>query len=511
MADSSEDGAAQRFDRRPAHPTERAVGIEHYVTDVDGIGGRLRRSPEDFRVREIERIDPEPIDADPGAYGHVVVRASLRSWDTNDFAGTLSDRMGISRHRVHWAGTKDKRAVTTQLFSIDGVDPASIPGADAGSGTDGAASSAADVESEDAPPAIDEAEIEVLGRLGRSIELGDLLGNEFEVTIADAERPENVAPITDALAAFRTGGDASERTDPERNGPERDDLDAQIPVAVPNFFGQQRFGSRRPITHAVGLAIVRGEWREAVRIYVADAYDSEPDSTQDARAAAGDCFDDGDWVGALDAMPNRLGYERTLLHALERADADPDAADSVFREALGDLPENLQRMFVHAAQSYAFNRILSARLEAGLPFHEPVAGDIVCFSDAGAPDGLVLPDTDRLQSVTADRVDTIARHCERDRAFVTAPLVGTNTELGDGEPGEIERRVLDDLDLAPEDFDLPDPFGSTGTRRAVLVGTKLSIDDDSDDEPTLSFALPKGSYATVLLREYLKVDPIALG
>ncbi|AGN00542.1 tRNA pseudouridine synthase D [Salinarchaeum sp. Harcht-Bsk1] len=495
MADSSDDGATRRFDLRPAHPTEQAVGIEHYVTDVDGTGGRLRRSPDDFRVREIERIDPEPIDADPGAYGHVVVRATLRSWDTNDFAGTLSDRLGISRHRVHWAGTKDKRAVTTQLFSIDGVDPAVIPGAGAASSVDGAA----DATGQKATPAIDEADVEVLGRLGRSIELGDLVGNEFEVRITDAERPEHVGPITDALATFRTGGDA----------PDRDEPGNPTPVAVPNFFGQQRFGSRRPITHAVGLAIVRGEWREAVRIYVADAYDSEPDSTQDARAAAGDCFDDGDWTGALDAMPNRLGYERTLLHALERADADPGDDAAVFREALADLPENLQRMFVHAAQSYAFNRILSARLDAGLPFHEPVAGDVVCFADAGAPEEVALPDTDRLQAVTADRVDTIARHCERGRAFVTAPLVGTDTDLGDGDPGEIERRILDDLDLSPGDFDLPDPFGSTGTRRAVLVGTELSIDDH--DEPTLSFALPKGSYATVLLREYLKVDPIALG
>jgi tRNA pseudouridine13 synthase len=426
-----------------------------------------------------------------------VIRATLRSWDTNDFASSLSDRLGISRKRVHWAGTKDKRAVTTQLFSIEGIDPNAIPGAGDG-GEDGTD-----------PSSMDEAEIEVLGRLGRSIELGDLAGNEFEIRIADAERPENVGAITDALARFATG---------EQSGAEERDgqSDEPITVAVPNYFGQQRFGSRRPITHEVGLAIVRGEWREAVRIYVADDYESEPDSTQEARRAAGDCMADGDWVGALDAMPNRLGYERTLLHALERragggsGDGSDDGVDQDdFRTALGDLPENLQRMFVHAAQSYAFNRILSERLEAGLPFHEPVTGDVVCFSDADAPAGLALPDTDRLQRVTADRVDTISRHCERGRAFVTAPLVGTETELGDGEPGEIERSVLSEIGLEPAEFDLPDPFGSTGTRRAISVRTELSV--DGDEEPTFTFALPKGSYATVLLREYLKVDPVELG
>jgi tRNA pseudouridine13 synthase len=81
-------------------------------------------------------------------------------------------------------------------------------------------------------------------------------------------------------------------------------------------------------------------------------------------------------------------------------------------------------------------------------------------------------------------------------------LVGTDTELGAGEPGEVERAVLDELGIEPADFELPGEFNSTGTRRAVLVRTDLRVDANP---LTLSFALPPGSYATVLLREYLKV------
>jgi tRNA pseudouridine13 synthase len=165
-------------------------------------------------------------------------------------------------------------------------------------------------------------------------------------------------------------------------------------------------------------------------------------------------------------------------------------------------------LFVNAAQSYAFNRMLSERLERGLAFTRPVAGDVVCFADRDAPDGLALPDTDRTQRVTDRRLDTVARHCERGRAFVTAPLVGTETDLGDGEPGDIERAILDDLDLRPGDFDLPEEFESTGTRRAVAVSTDLTVERDP---LTLSFSLPKGSYATVVLREVCKTDPDALG
>ena len=187
--------------------------------------------------------------------------------------------------------------------------------------------------------------------------------------------------------------------------------------------------------------------------------------------------------------------ERAIAGRLAEGADDP--AD--YRAALEALPTNLQQLFVNAAQSYAFNRICSERLHRGLPFGRPVVGDVVCFAD---DDG--LPDPDRMQAVDADRLDTVTRHCERGRAFVTAPLVGTDTEFGAGEPADIARGVLEDLDIGPSDFDLPGEFGSTGTRRAVRLTTDLDVDRDP---LTLSFSLPKGSYATALAREVLKVDP----
>ena len=87
---------------REAHPIEQAVGIDYYVSDADGIGGQLRTEPEDFRVEEIENFEPEPVDAEPGAYPELLLRATLREWDTNDFAGRISDALGISRERVAW-------------------------------------------------------------------------------------------------------------------------------------------------------------------------------------------------------------------------------------------------------------------------------------------------------------------------------------------------------------------------------------------------------------------------
>jgi len=382
---------------REAHPIERAVGMEWYVSDADGTGGRLRDADEDFRVREIERFEIEPVDADPGGYPHVVLRARLRGWDTNDFAARLSDGLGISRERVSWAGTKDKHAVTTQLFSVRDVDPEDVP-------------------------EIRDADVEVLGRAGRSIEFGDLVGNEFEIVVSDADRPEQADAVAEELRAFC--GDAGS-SDGE--------------IGVPNYFGQQRFGSQRPVTHEVGLHVVRGEWEEAVLAYVGNPSENEPESTQAARARADEAASgDRDWGRVLEEYPQRLRYERSMLHSLVESGGD---VPKDFREALETVPSNLQRLFVHAAQSYVFNLILSERLERGLPFERPVEGDVACFSDRSAPGELVVPDTDRLQRVTDERVETMARHCERGRAFVTAPLVGTETELAEGEQGEIEREI----------------------------------------------------------------------
>ena len=475
---------------REAHPIERAVGIDRYVSASPGIGGSLRATPEDFRVTELEAVDAAPLDADTGGYPVLVVRATLRDWDTNDFARRLSNGLGISRERVSWAGTKDKRAVTTQLFGLRGVAPADLP-------------------------TIRGADVEPVGRVGRDLAFGDLAGNAFEIrvtgTVDDAEpRADAVARELRAFAGVDSAGG------------DRTDVDA--PVAVPNYFGQQRFGSRRPVTGRVGLAIVRGDPREAVRRYAGDPAPAEPADTQAGRervdAAFGERSDgdgdgsrdapgDGDWAACLDAMPRKLGFERSMLHRLDERDVDPaaPAAHDDWWYALEAVPSNLQRLFVNAAQSTLFNRILSERLRRGLPFDRPVAGDVACFADRDAPDELYAPDPDRLQRVTEARVSVMERHCSRGRAFVTAPLVGTETTFANGEPGAITRAVLDEAGVEPADFALPGAFDSSGTRRAIQLETDLTVRFD-DDDPTFSFALPSGSYATVLLREFTKRDPL---
>lgn len=433
---------------------DSAIGMGEYVTETPGIGGQLKTNPDDFVVTELEAFDYEPLTADRGSYPHLVVRVELVDRETNAFATALANRLGISRKRVNWAGTKDKRAITTQLMTLTEVQPepvrsVSLAGAD----------------------------IEVLGRAGRPIRLGDLVGNEFEVTVRDVTAPDQVEETTAGLRQF---GDGT--------------------VAVPNYFGQQRFGSKRPITHRVGAAILDGDWAEAHRRYVCESADTEPAETQQARADAGAALADGDYQAALTALPDRLTYERTLLHA--------SVAGATPREAFEDLPENLQRLFVHAAQSALFNRIITHRLEAELPFAHPVVGDIVCFADSERSYEFPVPDPDRTQSVTERRLETVTRHCNRHRAFVTGPLFGTETTPATGKPGAIEQAVLEEATRKPADFALPGDWETTGHRRALLVPTTPTVTIE-DNAVTFEFTLPKGAYATVLLREYMKAPPTA--
>jgi tRNA pseudouridine13 synthase len=138
-----------------------------------------------------------------------------------------------------------------------------------------------------------------------------------------------------------------------------------------------------------------------------------------------------------------------------------------------------------------------------------LVGDVVCFRDEFG-----FAEVDKVEKVTEEKKEGINRLIKRNRAFVTTPLFGYETEFARGIQGEIERRVLDDERVKLEDFfveKIPE-IGSRGTRRPILVPVKFSDEEFSDDELNprrvkvkLNFFLPKGSYATVVLGEYMKM------
>jgi len=229
-----------------------------------------------------------------------------------------------------------------------------------------------------------------------------------------------------------------------------------------------------------------------VDAYIADSFETEPERTREARERYADERDPRD---ALGYFPEHLGYERALLNAL--------AEGKEGRDALEALPHNLRRMFVNAVQSRVFNLMLRERHEQGMRFDRAYPGDVVCFAEGTYDTPVPVPKTLSTQRATESNVGALNRHFERGRAFVTAPLVGSRTEFADGEQGEIERNVLETVGVSRSDFDRADEYSSEGTRRAVLVHPDVSYEREGDDL-LFDFFLPRGSYATVVLREFTK-------
>lgn len=434
-------------------PLEKALGLERYLTaDLPGTGGRLKARPEDFVVEEVPLAFPPPVAE--GKY--TVASLRVRNWETNRLVGELARRLNLPRETIFFAGTKDKRAVTTQYVSLRAP--------------------------EERVRALDLKDVEVLEtrRVDRAPKIGELVGNRFVIAVREMDAPlKESAPRAAAILAR---------------------LEAE--GGFPNYFGVQRFGVVRPVTHLVGEQIVRGDLEEAVRLYVGNP---QADETAEMREARAFYDQTRDAQAALPRFPRHAGFERMMLEHLARQPGD-------FEGALLQLPANLRTMFVYAAQSLLFNRILSRRMDAGIGLNEPIPGDLVAAVDAEG-----RPEKERLHRVTPTNVERVRRLCRKGGALVTGGILGSGSPMAEGRMGEIERDVLAQAGYRPEDFRVPHlpEVASFGTRRELLAPlgpiTWDAGEDDAGERLRLGFFLLKGSYATCLLREAMKSPAAAFG
>ncbi len=373
-----------------------------YSSGTRGIGGTLKEQIEDFQVEEIA-------DHDIGDGDHLIFRLTKHNMTTLEAIRELSNILHVSRKRFGYAGNKDKRAVTTQYMSVEDVDPD-------------------DLERVFLP----DLDIQVLG-YGDRIHLGKLDQNDFTITIRDVNLPEDVVN--------------------ERVENIIDELDGWFP----NYFGKQRFGSVRPITHQVGRLILEGNYEEAVWTYIAKPYEEEHESVKKVRE---DLWETRDPERGAEKFPEQYRYEKILLYHLANNEED-------YKGAIKRLPEGLQQLFIHAYQSYIFNRALSHLIKDG-------------FDDTGAE----------------------------------LPLVGYKTNLKDEKGDQKIRDVLDEEEISLDDFKLRDleHLRMEGDYRDCfkpVEGFELK-EVGSDDlninknMAKVSFSLQKGTYATVFLREIMK-------
>ena len=430
-----------------------------YVTAQKGIGGTIRNQYEDFYVEEIPEIIPT------GEGPNIYIWIEKLGRTTLDVVLDISRDLHISRKRMGFAGMKDKKALTRQWICI------------------------ANMDSEEQMQQVKDLDIYktdflkiVRGR--KKLRMGQLKGNKFKILIKDLDDIEASADIANEVLK---------------------ELEAK---GVPNYFGWQRFGKPRTNTHLVGEALIQNDLKEAVRRYIGNP---SPEEGEEARAAR-QAYDDGEWEKSLELMHPGMRYEKMMLKVLikeekrairkiaEKEGIEPEEvdksqvelSDKAYKNAIHALPKPLQRMFVHAYQSFLFNAAVSERVAMGMDKY--IEGDIVI---------------DKEERIVRDK--TNEEFQEMVSSFEinqTCPLYGTKVPFAGGEVGKMEEEILNSYGLTKADFEVPKMprLGSHGLRRAMRFQVWDASAVATDDGVMCEFSIDKGSYATAVLREVMKKD-----
>lgn len=417
------------------YPLEKFLGMRYYASDTSGTGGRLRERAEDFAVDEVF--------AAPGDEGpYLVCRLTKRNWEMQRAAREIARQLGISHRRVSWTGTKDTHALTTQLIAIYGVR-----------------------ENDIARVTLGDIEIVPVGRSQQPLSLGGHEGNRFSITIRDTRSSDPGRELAEVAETCRQG--------------------------IPNYFGIQRFGVARPVTHLVGLHILKGDLEGAVTCYIGRACPGEDPAVREAR---GEFLSSRDPAAALRSFPVTLSYERAMLHHLVSHPGD-------YRGALSSLPPRLLSLFVSAFQSHLFNCTVSSRMERlGDDFRIPHAGDRLLF-----PDG-------KEDVVSSPMLQAARTMASRGRCRVAIMVPGSRPVQPAGEDDSAMALLLARHGISPEDFARASEIVGTrynGALRPAVLSTDVAWTVAGKDV-TLTFSLYPGSYATTVCREFMKADPASM-
>ncbi|PVX23988.1 MAG: tRNA pseudouridine(13) synthase TruD [Candidatus Bathyarchaeum sp.] len=439
---------------------EKEMGIETYLTQSEGVGGKIRQLLDDFVVEELlvdgslasVNVPNEGwIPAGEGAY--LVCVLVKRRWDTFLAVRQVASRLRINQKRIMFAGIKDTKALTAQHISLQNVSPSNV----------------LDLQIKD---------ITVYPKhYSKERVYSQLIkGNRFHITVRNIDYPVSVI---------------EERTKAVQEEIEREG-------GVPNFFGHQRFGTIRPNTHQVGKHLTLGDPEKAAMVFLGEPSNSEH---PEARAARQQLQDTMDFKEALATFPRFLRYERFMLRHLTRYPSD-------FVGAFRTLPRRLRKLFVQGYQSYLFNRFISERLRRGISLNEPQVGDYTLrLDDNGLP-------TEEWDQATETNIQTIIEAVKERKMCVAAPLVGPNLPPSKGTQGEIEQQILEAENVSPEQFKInfmPEATAE-GRVRAILNPVwnlqqeEIGEDKENEGKHTMKvgFTLNRGSYATVVLREFMK-------
>jgi tRNA pseudouridine13 synthase len=355
---------------------------------------------------------------------HLIVELEKINTDTNKAIALIARGTGVSKTRVGYGGLKDKRGITAQRMSLYQPNVERL----INFGVKG---------------------LELRNpKWGERLELGDLVGNQFNITLRDIDQSEEEIKQT------------------------IDDFSKGIVNGVPNFFGTQRFGGKRMVTHKVGKLLIKEEYKDAMILYLTHTFEEEKEDIKTARINLAKTMD---FKKALIEFPRECRSELAILNKLARDPTD-------FVGAFSELPKQMRYLFVHAYQSHIFNRIIEKRIE--------MYGDKALSQNDG------------------DIVN--------EEGIVLGLLPGYESKFSTGSAGEVEKEILKEEEIKFGDFKVNrmSELSSQGNRKEISLFPKnFKLEKIMDDEfnpgkkaIVISFFLGKGNYATTVLRELIKEE-----
>lgn len=442
---------------------EKFVGIEVYgTTKIGGIGGDYKTLFKDFIVKEIDRngviLDLKE-DYRSSLYFNELAdnyssfNLTKINKDTFEVIKLISRALKIPYNLIYYSGLKDKQSISVQRMSIKG-----------------------NYLEELRDLKIKDLFVRNIYPTKKPVKLGSHQGNNFTVVIRNIEPAKNLKHTCEKLLKLINH------------------------FGFPNYFGLQRFGTFRPNSHIVGRFLLVGDYENAYKEFVLNTYTTESDESRKARS---NLRKDGNLEKAYNNFPKILHYERNMIKFLMRNPSD-------YEGAMNTLPIDLKRLLISAFQSYLFNRMLSLRVNKGFPISKPIKGDVLCILDDYS--GNIT----QIRYLYGENYDKpLEKALKLNRASIVLPIIGVNTSLDDfplikpifkeiAKSENIKENIFQSEFINKTEF--------KGSIRAMTVkpnGSRLLELMDDDINPgkkkiKIEFSLQKGSYATMLIREFIK-------
>ena len=391
---------------------DQEIGISVYTTKYSSINGKIKQNENDFFVSEV--LSEKSLSSFDKNEGHAVYLLTKSGIDTNHALYDIEKRYGIVLKSL---GLKDANAKTKQyVFTHKKLNPLEK--------IEGKNYSAIRI-----------------GFTQKPISKKHMLGNLFEIVVSE----------TPTLPSFSQN------------------------EKILNFFGYQRFGSRRPITHLVGKSIIQGNYDDTLDYLLnfSSKYDSKKNN--ELRKLISERKSES---GIIELLPYSMDIERNLLKHLSD-DKDP-------KNAIRSIPLKLRRFYVQAYQSFLFNKTLSMAYEYEEELFSPIVDD-VCF----------------------DKNFELGKYQNNPKQKLAVPLIG-HSYYKKSRFDYYIKKILEDESLSPKDFfinDFQELSLDGGFRNA-----SINVQDFSIQKNLIKFQLSRGSYATIILREILKpLSPLDCG